>query len=313
MTDLHAALGEYLSIRRALGTQLKWPESGLRQFVDFLIAEQTDVVTIALALRWACLPGGLQPATYARRLGIVRGFASWLWASDPRTEVPPQHLLPTPHRRPTPYIYRPEEVLALMGAARQLNAGLLQGATFETLIGLLAATGLRPGEALKLTVDDVDLHAQVLMIQGSKGGKSRLVPITPSTTAGLAQYAEQRDRLLPQRQTSAFLLTPQGTPVPGDRARKTFARLCQPLGLRPSQPGRSGRGPRLQDFRHTFATRQLIAWYRAGEDVNRLMPQLTTYLGHASPRETYWYLQAVPELLALASERLLAHQGGDQP
>jgi hypothetical protein len=104
MTDLHTALGEYLSIRRALGTQLKWPESVLRQFVDFLIAEQTDVVTIALALRWACLPGGLQPATYARRLGIVRGFASWLWACDPRTEVPPQHLLPTPHRRPTPYM-----------------------------------------------------------------------------------------------------------------------------------------------------------------------------------------------------------------
>jgi len=311
MTDLHAALGEYLSIRRALGTQLKWPESVLRQFVDFLIAEQTDVVTIALAQRWACLPGGLQPATYARRLGIVRGFASWLRASDPRTEIPPRHLLPTPHRRPTPYIYRPEEVSALMGAARQLNGGLLQRATFETLIGLLAATGLRPGEALKLTVDDVDLHAQVLMIQGSKGGKLRLVPITPSTTAGLAQYAEQRDRLLPQRKRSAFLLTPQGTRVPGDRARKTFARLCQPLGLRPSQSGRSGRSPRLQDFRHTFATRQLIAWYRAGEDVHRLMPQLTTYLGHASPRETYWYLQAVPELLALASERLLAHQGGE--
>ncbi|WP_420844276.1 tyrosine-type recombinase/integrase [Lamprobacter modestohalophilus] len=242
----------------------------------------------------------------------MRGFASWLRASDPRTEIPPRHLLPTPHRRPTPYIYRPEEVSALMGAARQLNGGLLQGATFETLIGLLAATGLRPGEALKLSVDDVDLHAQVLMIQGSKGGKSRLVPITPSTTAGLAQYAEQRDRLLPQRKTSAFLLTPQGTSVPGDRARKTFARLCQPLGLRPRQPGRSGRGPRLQDFRHTFATRQLIAWYRNGEDVNRLMPQLTTYLGHASPRETYWYLQAVPELLALASERLLAHQGGER-
>jgi hypothetical protein len=132
-------------------------------------------------------------------------------------------------------------------------------------------------------VDDVDLHAQVLMIQGSKGGKSRLVPITPSAAAGLAQYAEQRDRLLAHRKTSAVLLTPKGLRIPGDRARKTFARLCQPLGLRPCQPGRSGRGPRLQEFRHTFATRQLIAWYRAGKDVNRLMPQLTTELGHGRP------------------------------
>ncbi len=311
MTNLHAALGEYLQMRRALGTQLKWPESVLRQFVDVLIAQHAEVVTVELALRWTFLPVGLQPASYARRLGIVRGFASWLQASDPRTEVPPLHLLPAPHRRPTPDIYSQEEILALMGAARQLDDGGLRSATFETLIGLLAATGLRPGEALKLNVDEVDLHEQVLVIQGSKGGKSRLVPVTPSTTAALARYANARDRLQPHRQTPAFLLTPKGSRVLGGTARKTFARLCQHVGLRPL--GRCGHGPRLHDLRHTFATRQLIAWYRAGRDVNRLMPQLTTYLGHGSPRETYWYLQAVPELLALASERLLGMPGGERP
>jgi site-specific recombinase XerD len=119
-------------MRRALGTQLKWPESVLRQFVDVLIAQHAEVVTVELALRWTFLPVGLQPASYARRLGIVRGFASWLQASDPRTEVPPLHLLPAPHRRPTPYIYSQEEILALMGAARQLDDGGLRSATFET-------------------------------------------------------------------------------------------------------------------------------------------------------------------------------------
>jgi len=313
MIDLHAALSDYLHTRRALGTQLKWPESCLRQFVDFLIAQDTDVVTTALALQWTFQPGGLQPATYARRLGIVRAFACWLQASDPRTEIPPPRLVPAPHRRPTPHIYSHAEVLALMAAAGQLNGGELQGATFATLIGLLTATGLRPGEALKLNLDDVDLHEEVLTIQGSKGGKSRLVPFTPSTGTALAQYAERRDRLLPHRSTRAFLVTAKGSRVPGDVARRTFARLCQHVGLRPRQSGRSGRGPRLQDLRHTFATNQLIAWYRAGLDVNRLLPRLSTYLGHGSPSETYWYIQAVPQLLALASERLPAPDAGEQP
>jgi integrase len=312
MTDLHTALDDYLHTRRTLGTQLKWPESCLRQFVDFLIAQDTDVVTTALALRWTFQPVGLQPATYARRLGIVRAFACWMQASDPRTEIPPPRQVPAPHRRPTPHIYSHTEVLALMAAAGQLNGGELRGATFATLIGLLTATGLRPGEALKLDVDDVDLHEQVLTIQRSKGGKSRLVPFTPSTGAALAQYAQRRDRLLPHRSTRAFLVTANGSRVPGDVARRTFARVCQHVGLRPPQSGRSGRGPRLQDLRHTFATNQLIAWYRAGLDVNRLLPRLSTYLGHSNPSETYWYIQAIPQLLALASERLPVPDAGER-
>jgi integrase len=251
MTDLHAALDEYLHTRRALGTQLKWPESCLHQFVDVVIAQGTDVVTTALALRWTFRPVGLQPATYARRLGLVRAFACWLHASDPRTEIPPLRLLPAPHRRPTPHIYSPKEIAALMAAASRLNRGCgLRGATFETLIGLLAATGLRPGEALKLDLDDVDLHDEVLTVQGSKFGKSRLVPFTPSTGAALAQYAKRRDRLLPHRNTPAFLVTASGSRLAGDVTRRTFARLCQHVDLRPRQHRHSGRGPRLQDLRH---------------------------------------------------------------
>lgn len=242
MTDLHAALDDYLHTRRALGTQMKWPESCLRQFIDFLIAQGADAVTTALALRWTFQPVRLQPATYARRLGIVRAFSGWLQATDPRTEVPPPRLVPAPRRRPTPHIYSHAEVLALMTAASQVLGGELQGATFATLIGLMATTGLRPGEALKLDLDDVDLREQVLMIRGSKGGKSRLVPFLPSTGVALAQYAEQRDHLLPHRSTQAFLVTACGSRIRGDVARRTFARLGQHVGLRPCQPGRSGRG-----------------------------------------------------------------------
>lgn len=314
MTDLHAALSEYLETRRALGTQLKWPESALRQFVDFLAAQNADVVTTALALRWTFQPVALQPATYARRLEIVRSFARWLQATDPRTEVPPPRLIPAAHRRPTPHIYSMDEISALMSAASQLSPDSeLRGATFKTLIGLLAATGLRPGEALKLDVVDVDLDDHVLVIQGSKFGKSRLVPVTPSTGAALADYASLRDTLLPNRQTPAFLVTACGSRLAGGTARRTFARLCQRVGLRTRLRGRSGHGPRLQDLRHTFVTNRLIEWYRAGLDVNRRMPRLATYLGHVSTVETYWYIQAVPELLGLATERLAASQSGDRP
>lgn len=150
------------------------------------------------------------------------------------------------------------------------------------------------------------------MIQGSKFGKSRLVPITSSTGVALAQYAQRRDHTLPNRNTPAFLVTAGGSRLSGDVARRTFAQLCQHVGLRLRQQRRSGYGPRLQDLRHTFATNQLITWYRARLDVNRLMPRLATYLGHGSPSDTYWYIQAVPELLALASERAAAPEG-DQP
>ncbi|NCC41684.1 MAG: integrase [Gammaproteobacteria bacterium] len=314
MSDLHAALSEYLETRRALGTQLKWPESALRQFVDFMIARGADVVTTALALSWTFQSVALQPGTYARRLEIVRAFARWLQATDPRTEVPPPRLLPASHRRPTPHIYAKAEIAALMSAANQLDpAGGLRGATFKTLIGLLAATGLRPGEALKLDVDDVDLRDRVLVVRGSKFGKSRLVPFDPSTGAALQDYAGLRDTLLPNRQTPAFLVTSCGSRLIGSTVRRTFARLCQSVDLRPRLQGRSGYGPRLQDLRHTFATNRLIEWYRAGLDVNRLMPWLATYLGHVSSVETYWYIQAVPELLGLASERLVTAPSGDRP
>jgi integrase len=313
MSALHDSLTEYLATRRALGTQLAWPESSLRKFVDFVEAEGAEFVTAEIALRWALQPVGVQRATHARRLAIVRTFSVWLQATDTRTQVPPQGLLPARFRRPSPHIYTDDEVADLMVAAGQLRSALaLRGPTFKTLIGLLASTGLRIGEALRLDVGDVDLVGGVLTVRESKFGKSRFVPVEDSTRSALAAYATFRDTVWPRRETPAFLSTERGSRLRADAVRRTFANLCKAIGLRPpGNPRRAGRGPRLQDIRHTFATCRLVAWYRAGLDVDRLMPRLATYLGHVSTAETYWYIQAVPQLLRLATERLETVAHGD--
>jgi site-specific recombinase XerD len=208
MSSLHDALTEYLATRRALGTQLKWPESSLRKFVDFVETEGAQFISTELAVRWAIQSVGVQPATHARRLAIVRGFAIWLQATDARTQVPPQRLLPAQHRRPAPHIYSDREIADLMAAVGQLrSASGLRGATLRTLLGLLAATGMRPGEVLALDVRDVDLAGGVLTVRESKFGKSRFVPLDESTRAALAAYATTRDALRPSRDSPAFLIT----------------------------------------------------------------------------------------------------------
>jgi integrase len=214
-----------------------------------------------------------------------------------------------------PHIYSEGQIADLMAAARQLRSMPgLRAITFETLIGLLAATGLRPGEALRLDVGDVDLVGGVLTVRESKFGKSRLVPLAESVRAALAAYGRLRDTIVPCRETHAFLVAERGSRLSASTARRTFAKLCKAVGLRPvGHRRRSGRGPRLQDMRHAFATRRLVAWYRASLDVDRLMPRLSTYLGHGSTAATCWYIQAVPDLLRLATERLETVARGDVP
>lgn len=315
MSGLYDALSEYLATRRALGTQLRWPESSLRNFIHFLQAEGAEFLTTELALRWACMPEGVQRATHARRLAILRAFALYLRTKDPRTQVPPQGLLPARHRRPTPHIYSDGQIATLIGVAGRLRSSSgLRAPTFQTLIGVLASTGLRPGEALRLDVGDVDLAGGVLTVRESKFGKSRFVPLDESVRTALIDYSTLRDTARPYRDSPAFLLSGKATRLRASAVRRTFANLCKATGLRPlGLPRRSGRGPRLQDLRHSFATRRLVAWYRAGLDVDRLMPHLATYLGHRSTVETYWYIQAVPELLQLATERLETIASGDVP
>jgi integrase len=304
MRSLHDALPEYLAIRRALGAKLKEDAGSLGHFLEFMDAEGAEVITLQIALRWAMLPVGVQRATWARRLGQVRGFAAWRSSFDPRTEVPPHGMLSARRQRNPPHIYTEKEVMALMAGAARLPKGRIRPWTFRTFLGLMASAGLRPGEALALDVKDVDLQNGILTIRETKFGKTRFVPVSESTRVALADYTRQRESLCRRIRTEAFFLTPRGNRLRAESARRTLAELSVTIGLRQPQMGRRvGRGPRLQDFRHTFATMRMIEWYRAGLDVSLELPKLSTYLGHIEICHTYWYLQAIPELLELAASR----------
>jgi integrase len=305
MSTLHEALETYLALRRGLGTELRDPGAQLHHFVEFLQREGASVVTTELALRWATAATSATPATWASRLGNVRRFAMWLSATDPRTEVPPSGLLPYRYRRQPPYVYSDEEIERIVCEATRLpSPSGMRAKTYATLFGLLAATGLRLGEALALDRDDVDLSAGVLAVRRTKFGKSRFVPIHDSTRRALRRYARQRDVLVPRAVSPAFLLSERGSRITQCSARYNFVVVSRAIGLRPPARGHHhGHGPRLHDMRHRLAARTLVRWYREGRDVERELPKLSTYLGHVHVADTYWYIEAVPELLLLATER----------
>jgi integrase len=304
MNRLDAALNDYLAIRRSLGFELREVAGSLRNFVAFLQAEGASHITTDLSLRWATRPTEAQSSTWTWRLGMVRRFAAWHSAIDPRTEIPPPGLLPHRYQRKRPHIYSDEEIEKLLRKAAQLDSPRgLRAHTYTTLFGLLAVSGMRVNEALRLDRPDVDLGRGILTIRRTKFGKSRHVPVHSSTVEALKQYAAKRDRFLP-KPTPAFFVSERGTPITEWMARYTFAKLSQQLGFRVMAKGH-GRGPRLHDMRHRFAARTLIRWYRAGLDVERELPKLATYLGHVHVNETYWYLEAVPELLQLATDRVM--------
>jgi len=304
---LEQALNDYLCICRGLGFQLQEEESRLRNFVAFVQAERASCITRQLVLRWATRPTKAQPFTWAQRFGIIRRFAIWYSVIEPRTEIPPAGLLPHRYRRKPPYIYSDEEIQKLLRRTQQLSSPKgLRAHTYTTLFGLLVATGMRVNEALTLDRSDVDLKLGILHIRRTKFGKSRYVPIHASTVGALKKYAGRRDRLFPAS-LAAFFISEKGHRITKWVAQYTFAKISQGVGLRASVKG-FGRGPRLLDMRHRFAARTLINWYRAGIDVEQELPRLSTYLGHVHVNHTYWYLEAVPELLQLATDRLIPRE-----
>ena len=315
MKSLQDHLTEYIAARRALGTRLQEPAQTLRRFIKFLAHKNAPYITTPLALEWSQQSKGVQRATWARKLSMVRQFARWLNVIEPRHQIPPRRLLDVRHRRNPPHIYSDEEIARLMTEANGLvSAHGMKALSLQNLIGLLAATGLRPGEASALDIGDVDLQTGMLIIRESKFGKSRHVPIHPSTIVALKRYARQRDQIFRNPCSSSFFVTDRGAALDLGTVRQWFCKISRACGLRKRVEGhRCGRGPRLQDLRHTFATKRLVEWYRTGCNVASQTPKLAAYLGHSSVGCTYWYIQAVPELLELATEfQLTSRQGGRQ-
>lgn len=302
MTPLRRAVEEYVALRRALGFKLRRLAENLPHFATFMEERAAPYITTELALEWATQPADHKPSDWAQRLGFVRVFARHWHATDPRTEIPPVGLLPFPPQRARPYLYSEAEIQMLLAAALELRPRQgLRPWTYRCLLGLLAVAGLRISEALKLERADVDLGEGILIIRGAKFGKTRLVPLHPSTRDVLVDYAQRRDRFLGRTSSPCFLLNDHARCLDVSAVHRTFYRLSRQTGLRGPE---DHKGPRLHDFRHRFACRTLIHWYRSNKDVERWLPILSTFLGHGHVADTYWYLSLEPELMSLASRRL---------
>jgi integrase/recombinase XerD len=306
MSALAEHTHNYLQVRRALGFKLVGEGQLLREFVACAETAGQRTITTQFALQWARRPASASRNYLSRRLRAVRGFARYLHALDPTCEVPPIELLPASKHRPAPYLYRDDEILAMMAAAGGLRPPL-RAATFQTLIGLLACTGLRIGEAIRLDREDFDSTHGLLIVRDSKFGKSREVLLHESAARALVDYGERRGRLCPDAKERSFFITTRGTRLCHPTVYVPFRALLDQAGIRHQSPSRR---VRIHDLRHSFAVKTLLGWYRDGDDVAARMPLLSTYLGHVDPAATYWYLSAAPELLALAAERLEQAAGG---
>jgi integrase/recombinase XerD len=303
MSALRGHVANYLRLRRALGFKLEREGQLLSQLLSYLEAAGATALTSRLAITWAREPINAQPNHWAKRLGVVRKFAAYLQTIDPASEVPPPGVFPARRHRPTPYLWSQGDICRLLEGARALRPAL-RAATHETLFGLLAASGMRIGEAVALQRDDVDLGAGVVTIREAKFDRSRLVPLHPSATEALSRYAAERDRLCLRPRSSSFFVSRIGTALDRSGVGKTFRKITIEIGARTTTVH-----PRVHDLRHSFAVQTLIGWQQSGVRVDERIGVLSTYLGHVSPAGTYWYLSASPELMELAAERLHARFG----
>lgn len=296
LTDL---VDDYLRVRRALGYKLEGTERVLHGFVAYLDAHAAGAVTIADAVGFATAPPVVSPRTQALRLSAIRCFTRWARCQNPDIEVPPARILPARPTRVAAYIYTDREIEALLGAADTLQPEL-RAATYRTLIGLMAATGIRTGEALGLDMASFDTQGHTLTVTG-KYGKIRQLPLHPTVSAALTGYLEQRRSFAPAAAEPALFVSTNGTRLHRSGVHPTFRQLTVTAGMGPAS---SSCRPRLHDLRHRYAILTMLDAYRRGDDPTIVLPILSTWLGHTEPRDTYWYLTGTAELLDAAAHRL---------
>jgi integrase/recombinase XerD len=302
--SLSQELQRYLIIRRNLGYDLYTDERILKRFVSFLESKNETHITSDLFLEWKLVFGKASQYTWARRLGIIRVFASWLYSMDTHHEIPPQSLITCHRRRTPPFIYTDDQISSIIETASLLpSSNGIRSITYPAFFGLIAVTGLRISEAIALNDRDVDLQNGIVTVLNGKNGNDRILPITECTNNQLKEYTRKRDRLLGYT-PDPFFVSEDCIRLTDCAVRYNFALIGKMIGLRTEQPfHKHGVGPRIHDLRHTFAVRVMINWYKEGKNIDQEMLKLVNYLGHKTVVHTYWYIEAVPELLALASQR----------
>jgi integrase len=300
MSPLRHALDRYITMRRGFGYKLRCEALLLARFVTYMDQQGAAIITTRLAIDWATREAS--PPTWPGRLSVVRTFARHLSSTEPRTQIPPTDMLAARQRR-TPHIYTDQEIGSLLDAMLEVSSAKgLHRWTYYCIFGLLAVTGLRIGEALRLKRDDADLEAGLLTVRDTKFGKSRLVPMHSTAVAVLSDYAKRRDAMFPAPISPTFFVGEQGRALNHSAVHQIFGNVARQIGLR--HPGDAYHGPRIHDLRHSYAVATLLRWYRAGDDVEQRLPILSTYLGHSHTSSTYWYLSACPELMEHAARRL---------
>jgi integrase/recombinase XerD len=300
MKIISKGIQEYIQLKKSYGLKYQEGASTLLSFSNYCSKNKYKNITVNIILEWVQTYPNASRNNISKKLMILRGFTSYWKVFNDKTEIPPKDLFRYQKIRINPHIYSGSEVRKILSTSKKLGAepgqsNPIRPYTFKTIFGLLASSGLRRNEAINLKRKDVDFINGTLMIEMTKFRKSRLIPVHPSTLKKLKAYAKFRDEVIKKTKCDNFFIMNRGQAVDGDSIYYAFVHVCKMAGIRPTLEGTGY--PRIHDLRHTFVVRAILGWLRDGQNIHSMMPALSTYIGHAEPADTYWYLTGVPELM----------------